>query len=125
MKDSLRVLTRRTSARRWASMLPPLAIGLYALPAHAQVQPSYADMRTWQLQGVTGGNWVDPANIAQPFTSATSGRSVFQTVNNTIGTMFLVSNDTNVINRAVWGTLRIESRHTDANGVCAPSCFSN
>jgi hypothetical protein len=88
---------------------------------HAQTT-SYADMRTWQLQGVTGGNWVDPRNITQPFTSATSGRSVFQTVNNTIGTMFLVSNDSNVINRAVWGTLRIESRHTDSLGNCSPSC---
>lgn len=88
---------------------------------HAQTT-SYADMRTWQLQGVTGGNWVDPRNITQPFTSATSGRSVFQTVNNTVGTMFLVSNDNNVINRAVWGTLRIESRHTDSFGNCSPSC---
>lgn len=82
-------------------------------------------MRTWQLQGVAGGNWVDPANITQPFTSAASGRSVFQTVNNTSGTMFLVSNDTNVINRAVWGTLRIESRHTDSHGACSPTCASN
>jgi hypothetical protein len=49
---------------------------------------------------------------------------VFQTVNNTIGTMFLVSNDSNVINRAVWGTLRIESRHTDSLGHCSPSCSS-
>jgi hypothetical protein len=90
---------------------------------HAQTT-SYADMRTWQLQGVTGGNWVDPKNITQPFTSATSGRSVFQTVNNTNGTMFLVSNDSNVINRAVWGTLRIEQRHTDSLGNCSPSCSS-
>lgn len=92
--------------------------------AHAQ-SASYADMRTWQLQGVNGGNWVDPNNITQPFTAATSGRSVFQTVNNTAGTMFLVSNDTNVINRAVWGTLRIESQHTDGNGNCAPSPCGN
>jgi hypothetical protein len=88
---------------------------------HAQTT-SYADMRTWQLQGVAGGNWVDPRNITQPFTSATSGRSVFQTVNNTAGTMFLVSNDSNVINRAVWGTLRIEQRHTDSLGNCSPTC---
>jgi len=91
----------------------------------AQTAPSYADMRTWQLQGVSGGNWVDPKKMSQAFTAATSGRSVFQTVNNTAGTMFLVSNDTNVINRAVWGTLRIESQHKDGDGVCTPSCSTS
>lgn len=106
------------------SIFAPLILLLANSSAHAQ-SSSYADMRTWELEGVAGGNWVDPANITQPFVNATSGRSVFQTVNNTSGTMFLVSNDSNVINRAVWGTLQIKSRHTDSLGQCAPSCASN
>src|SRR5687767_14439336 len=111
--------------RALALFASPFAFALGSISVQAQTPPSYADMRTWQLQGVAGGNWVDPANIVQPFTSAASGRSVFQTINNTAGTMFLVSNDANVINRTVWGTIRLETRHTDANGACSPSCFSN
>lgn len=100
--------------------------GLSLLVGQTQAQStSYADMRTWQLQGANGGNWVDPQDTTSSFADADSGRSVFQTVNNQAGTMFLVSNDANVINRAVWGTLKIESRHTDANGVCTPSCSSS
>lgn len=93
--------------------------------AHAQTTPSYADMRTWELEGVSGGNWRDPDHLTQPFANAASGRSVFQTVNNTAGTMFLVTNDVNVINRTVWGTLRIETRHTDLDGNCSPTCATN
>ena len=56
--------------------LAPIALAVCASHAQAQTPPSYADMRTWQLQGVNGGNWVDSANISQPFTSATSDSAI-------------------------------------------------
>jgi hypothetical protein len=110
--------------RRW-SLLSALGM-LSASAVHAQATaPSYADMRTWELEGVGGGIWRDPANLATPFTNAISGRSVIQTFNNTAGTMFLLSNDTNVINRTIWGTVRIKAKHVDGNGVCAPTNCAN
>jgi CDP-diacylglycerol pyrophosphatase len=73
----------------------------------------FADMRTWDLEGVSGGTWVDPNNPTQDFTLAASGRSVLQTYNNTAGTMFLLSDETNVINATVTGTLEVNDSDDD------------
>lgn len=78
---------------------------------------TYVDMRTWNVEGVSGGNWVDPDNVSEPFQDAESGRTVFQTVNNTSGTMFFVSNETNFINRAVLGTIKVHSSDSDDDWV--------
>ncbi|MFH7244553.1 MAG: DUF4347 domain-containing protein [Spirulina sp.] len=73
----------------------------------------FADMRTWDVEGVPGGTWVDPNNPGQDFTLAASGRSVLQLVNNTSGTMFLLSDEANVINTTVTGTLQVAQGEAD------------
>ncbi|MDZ7784705.1 MAG: hypothetical protein U5K56_17775 [Halioglobus sp.] len=93
-----------------------------AMPVDSNAASQFADMRTWELQGpVDGsgnveGNWVDPDDISTPFPDAASGRTVFQTENITAGTVFLLSNDDNVINRTFTGTIRTDDADDDWMG---------